>query len=177
MTYKISGATALSLLTTVATTGCLDILKGNPMVGDWAMTSLEDNCSDIDGDELCFDFEAFSFTVSEADDSLSVVTFDINGDLVISYSYEGQTQEYTYNFTSADAMELESQSEEDSTYTISTGVVLDFDGDETTLDFELDCSLTDENALDCTLDSIIIDGESDDESYISTWHLIFEKSE
>tara|TARA_B110000037_G_C16814640_1_gene381116 strand:+ start:25 stop:558 length:534 start_codon:yes stop_codon:yes gene_type:complete len=177
MTYKISGATALSLLTTVATIGCLDILKVNPMVGDWAMTSLEDNCKDLDDMELCFNLSEFSFTAAEGDDGLSVDPFDIDGDLVMSYSYEGETEEYTYNFTAADAMELEVESEEDSTYTISTGVVIDLDGEEASLDFELDCSLTDEDALDCTLDKVSLDGESDNDGYFSTWHLIFEKSE
>ena len=195
MTYKISGATALSLLTTVATTGCLDIQKANPMAGDWAMTSIENECvnySYSSADSVsygifevysieeyytwdsCFDLSSFSFSTKKNGDSLEVIESEIKG--VLAYS-----SSYTLNYSSQRMSDFTASNEgilevNEDVYTISTGIILE---DGTEFDFVLKCTLTEDNDLDCLLEEpmeaefpnwhIIFENENEDDSIVGAW--------
>jgi hypothetical protein len=170
MTYTISRAKTLFLLTTIGTTGCLDFLA-DPIVGDWNMVSLDDNCINSGDTEVCFNIEEFTFSVSE-NDGFSVDTFDVNGDFVFLFS---DGTDNTYNFRSEDMMKLVATGSDATSYTISTSVLLDTDSEEIVIGFDLDCSLTEEETLDCTLFDVTIDDEEDDSGYVSTFHIVFKK--
>lgn len=168
MGYKISSVTTVSFITTLSVTGCVETLKqlvGNSINGKWSMTSLENECQLIGENSFCFNFTEFYFIASE--DTLSETV--INGDLEILEDGEA----FVANFYSTEEALLREGFTQDYSYLIDANIAIDMEG-EVLVDFELDCVLAGDS-LDCTLTSVLIDGEEDTEDYISDWHLLFER--
>ena len=164
---KISTLTAIG---TTMTTGCA-LLK-DPAIGTWALTSQENACKDMSDEEMtaeiCFNFSNFDFTV---EDELVATVDQIGGDLETSYSYAGESDSYSYSFTMTGDMDLVAT--EDG-YEIDVDGELELDGDNLEAEVELNCTLTTNTELNCTLDEFTLDGENA-ESYVDAWEFTFTK--
>ena len=176
MSYKISGATALSLATTLTTTGCL----GDPMVGDWSMSALSDECKNQEGDgytlETCIALDVFSFTAESAESGISASASDVKGSFVQNVTYDGGSLSYAYNFEATGTIVL-AGNEEGTEYDISVPLQVTVDGGEGVIEnvgLELSCTLNDASQLDCSFDDFTIEDESYAEIF-SAWKVVFEQ--
>lgn len=174
MSYKISKVTAISFLTTVGMTGCVDVLKalqGNSVSGNWSMSSLTGQCQEKEDDLFCFNFAEFYFTALEDSGNITITQTTINGDLEM---YENG-EEMVANFYSYEEALMSIKLEQDDGYFIGGTVEIDMENG-IIIDFELDCTLSGD-VLSCGLSSVLVDGEEDTEDYISDWVIGFERVE
>ena len=170
MDSKIKKISTLAALSTTMTTGCA--LFKDPAIGTWTMTSQENACKSISDDgetgEICFTFSDFDFTVGE---ELVSTVDQIGGDISYSYTYAGESESDTYSFTMTGDMDLTSTEEG---YDIDVDGELEMDGEAYDAEVELNCTLTTNTELNCTLDEFTLDGD-DTESYVDAWEFTFTK--
>ena len=152
------------------TTGCP--LFKDPAIGTWVLTSQSNACKDNGGMEICFNFDSLDFTV--ADELVSTLD-QSDGSLSSTYSYAGETETYSINFSVSGDLEIATTEEG---YEIEVDGQLSSTEDEEdepiSIEMTLDCTLTTNTELNCTLDDFALDGDNA-ESYVSEWEMVFTK--
>ena len=170
MDSNIKKISTLAALGTSMTTGCA-LLK-DPAIGTWSMTAQENDCKTISEDgytgEICFTFSDFDFTVA---DELVATVDQMGGDLSTSYSYAGETDSYSYSFSMTGDMNVSST---ETGYEIDVDGSMELDGESLDAEIELNCTLTTNTELSCTLDEFTLDGENTD-GYVDAWEFTFTK--
>ena len=190
MNYRIPSVTALSLLTTMATS-CGDSTKvegtdtgiensdtEDPIVGIWSVSSLSGNCYEMawdNGDtlEFCYDYPQFAFAVIESTDGDLVVSDETGAiEFAMTETYFGEEPS-----TSIDVMtivEVNIEVVEAGSEYIITGDITEINDDGESVfkgDYlVLDCLLTEAEELDCDLDE---GGAADEEDLFPAFSLVF----
>ena len=168
-----SGVKKISTLTVLGTTmtaGCA-LLK-DPAIGTWTMTSQANDCKTItDGDamgDICFTFSNFDFTI---EDELIATVDQIGGNLSSTSNGPEGSETYSDNFTMTGDMNVASLEEG---YEIDVEGSFTLDGESYVAAIELNCTLTTNTELNCSLDDFILDGD-ETEGYVGDWEFTFTK--